>query len=448
MRLLIQEADRPPREIEAIDGLTIGRGPTNMCALADDAASSAHARIVSDGGRLAIEDVGSSNGTWIEGGPRLERGVPRPLEVTLRLLIGRTSIEVLGPARAPAAAPSGDPTISPDVPLPAWRRVRAAPDATLPPQSDEVPTLPGAPVGRSGWPDPATVQPEPPRVVPMPAPSTAAPKAKPPAKRAAGSPSAPEPVPAPQRAAGRGPTPAPAGASSSDPLTVGGTLVPGGGDMDEAAIQVRLTALKPRLVFVSHKVGRAKSIREPKTEIGRREGGPVGIGLEDEGVSSRHAKISFDGYALYVEDLGSSNGTWVGETKVAPRSGPKEVRCDERIRVGTVDVLVLLDSLTGAEQATSELYTDALANLQRDPAVSQEKVREATRQLRARKHPGEYLVVENAISVAQWCDAVDAARLRRKLNDQGGGGSKTVYWVLAIVLLAAVGGYFGLKLLR
>lgn len=423
MRLLIQEADQPPREIEAVVGLTIGRGPTNDCALVDDAASSSHARIVQHGGRLAIEDVGSSNGTWIEGGSRLARGVPQPLAAQLRLLIGRTSIEVLAPE----------------------------PNATVPPGQVDAPTLPGAPVGPAGDPDPATVQPQAPRVSQRPA-SPSAVTSKPDPSKAAPSKSAPWPTapPSPQQALARAPVPESetVGAGSGDLLTVGGTLVAEDGEMDEAAIQVRLNALKPRLVFVSHKVGRAKDLREPMAEIGRREGGPVAIGLEDEGVSSRHARITFDGHALYVEDLNSSNGTWVGETKLAARAGPREVRCDERIRIGTVDVLFVLDSIAGAGHDTTELYTNAMASLQRDPALSQEKVREAARLLKSGGHPGEYLVMENAISVVQWCDAVEAARLRRRLNEQGGGGgSKAIYWLLAIVLIAAAA-FAAMKLLR
>jgi len=47
--------------------LTIGRGLENNVVLLDDAVSSKHARIVCEGGEYLLEDLGSSNGTFING---------------------------------------------------------------------------------------------------------------------------------------------------------------------------------------------------------------------------------------------------------------------------------------------------------------------------------------------------------------------------------------------
>lgn len=49
------------------DGLTLGRGPENAVALRDSRASRRHATVVADGAGWAVEDAGSSNGTFVDG---------------------------------------------------------------------------------------------------------------------------------------------------------------------------------------------------------------------------------------------------------------------------------------------------------------------------------------------------------------------------------------------
>ncbi len=60
------------------DGLTIGRAEDSVLRLRDGRASRRHARIVADGSGWSIEDVGSSNGTFVDGAQvrrsRLDRG--------------------------------------------------------------------------------------------------------------------------------------------------------------------------------------------------------------------------------------------------------------------------------------------------------------------------------------------------------------------------------------
>ena len=46
---------------------TIGRDPANAIFLTDMTVSRAHAKIVRDGSNVVIEDLGSLNGTWVDG---------------------------------------------------------------------------------------------------------------------------------------------------------------------------------------------------------------------------------------------------------------------------------------------------------------------------------------------------------------------------------------------
>ncbi len=54
---------------------TIGRSPGNTLVLADRGISAQHARLVQRRGRWWVEDLGSTNGTWVNG-QRVVRPVP------------------------------------------------------------------------------------------------------------------------------------------------------------------------------------------------------------------------------------------------------------------------------------------------------------------------------------------------------------------------------------
>ena len=69
---------------EVSGGATLGRGDVEI-QLEDPFASSRHARLVRQGGVLVLEDLGSTNGTYLN--DELLRG-PRPLHVGDRIRIG------------------------------------------------------------------------------------------------------------------------------------------------------------------------------------------------------------------------------------------------------------------------------------------------------------------------------------------------------------------------
>jgi pSer/pThr/pTyr-binding forkhead associated (FHA) protein len=64
-------------------------------------------------------------------------------------------------------------------------------------------------------------------------------------------------------------------------------------------------------------------------EIGRDES--TNLALDDDQASRRHARVSAQGDLAVVEDLGSTNGTYVNGQ---PIEGPRVVRPGDRIRVG------------------------------------------------------------------------------------------------------------------
>lgn len=71
--------------------VTIGRAADNTLVVDDDYASSHHARLYQTEGRWIVEDVGSTNGTWIE---RNRITGPTLLEPGAPLRVGRTIFEL------------------------------------------------------------------------------------------------------------------------------------------------------------------------------------------------------------------------------------------------------------------------------------------------------------------------------------------------------------------
>ncbi len=59
--------------------------------------------------------------------------------------------------------------------------------------------------------------------------------------------------------------------------------------------------------------------------------GEVEIPLEDPFASSRHARITRQGHVVVIEDLGSTNGTYLNEELL---TGPQPLHNGDRIRIG------------------------------------------------------------------------------------------------------------------
>jgi pSer/pThr/pTyr-binding forkhead associated (FHA) protein len=76
-----------------------------------------------------------------------------------------------------------------------------------------------------------------------------------------------------------------------------------------------------------HQAGSRYDVSDGAT-LGR---GDVEIVLEDPFASSRHARIERTGGAVVLEDLGSTNGTYLNEELL---SGPQPLHPGDRVRIG------------------------------------------------------------------------------------------------------------------
>jgi len=71
--------------------ILIGRAPSCTLVLDDDYSSSRHARIYPEAGQWYVEDLGSTNGTFLDG-TKVESSMPIPLGAPVR--IGQSVIEL------------------------------------------------------------------------------------------------------------------------------------------------------------------------------------------------------------------------------------------------------------------------------------------------------------------------------------------------------------------
>jgi hypothetical protein len=71
--------------------ITIGRAEDSTLVITDDYASARHARLVPRAGQWFVEDLGSTNGTYLD---RAKVNGPTPVPIGVPIRIGRTSIEL------------------------------------------------------------------------------------------------------------------------------------------------------------------------------------------------------------------------------------------------------------------------------------------------------------------------------------------------------------------
>jgi FHA domain len=129
------------------------------------------------------------------------------------------------------------------------------------------------------------------------------------------------------------PSPVIAGPAAPDPDATGLHRA------DEAVVLGAGMDGEPRLVVdraAGHPDGIAYSLQHGAT-LGR---GDVEIRLEDPFASTRHARIERQGSVLVLEDLGSTNGTYLNEE---PLDGPQPLHHGDRIRIGDSQLTYLAD---------------------------------------------------------------------------------------------------------
>jgi pSer/pThr/pTyr-binding forkhead associated (FHA) protein len=71
--------------------VTMGRSQDSTIVLDDDYVSSRHARIFPQDGQWYVEDMGSTNGTYLD---RTKVTSPTPVKIGVPIRVGKTSVEL------------------------------------------------------------------------------------------------------------------------------------------------------------------------------------------------------------------------------------------------------------------------------------------------------------------------------------------------------------------
>ncbi len=130
-RLVVRIGGRVIQEASLRTELSIGRAEDNDLRLADPKASRHHARLHREGNAFILTDLGSANGTLLNG---VRLTVPRPVQHGDRIVIGDTELIFQEPGR------STEETIISAVPLTAPRPAEAwRPAQTVPPPVEPAP---------------------------------------------------------------------------------------------------------------------------------------------------------------------------------------------------------------------------------------------------------------------------------------------------------------------
>jgi hypothetical protein len=125
---------------------------------------------------------------------------------------------------------------------------------------------------------------------------------------------------------GEEPAPAAAGAAEGPPLEEQGSPADGGG---------RLPGRRPRLEVVAakgHEPGHAFAINGG-ARLGRASSSDVHI--EDSFASAMHARVYPSARGVFIEDLGSTNGTYVNGRQI---NRPLQLEVGDTVRIGDTEL--------------------------------------------------------------------------------------------------------------
>src|SRR3954464_6543503 len=123
----------------------------------------------------------------------------------------------------------------------------------------------------------------------------------------------------------------------------------------------------PRLIIANgSEAGSSFDLSGTEAVIGRQTGTEIKLGGTN--VSRRHARVFRNGERFCLEDLGSSNGTFLNGVKLqapAPLKARDEIRIGPyllRFRTGEAAPEFTMHAQTAANTANAELYREYAAN--------------------------------------------------------------------------------------
>ena len=109
---------------------------------------------------------------------------------------------------------------------------------------------------------------------------------------------------------------------------------PGGQELEQPAPppkKTRRTRGEPRILMITQgsQAGQSAELADGVILIGR--GAEAQLSLDDDYVSTRHARVVSGENGVYLEDLGSTNGSYVNGQRI---TAPTTVSLSDTIRIG------------------------------------------------------------------------------------------------------------------
>ena len=109
---------------------------------------------------------------------------------------------------------------------------------------------------------------------------------------------------------------------------------PGGQELEQPAPppkKTKRTRGEPRILAITEgsQAGQSAALADGVILIGR--GADAQLSLDDDYVSTRHARVVSGENGIYVEDLGSTNGSYVNNQRI---TAPTTVTLSDTIRIG------------------------------------------------------------------------------------------------------------------
>ncbi|MEW6744293.1 MAG: FHA domain-containing protein [Planctomycetota bacterium] len=400
LRLLIHEPNGGQREVPLVPGLTLGRHPGSGCVLTDAYASADHARVVRVGDKLCVEDLGSSNKTRIENGPVLLKGERYVLQPGVVIVIGRTRLEVIREVQeieepTPPAAIPGSRESSAPVEKAAAQHPR-----------EEI----GEHVSPGSTPH---QQPREPAEGRLPA----------------------------RDAVASNEDHRPSGMASSEPregaTAYTGTVPGAGASVGGLVYEARFRAAHPRLVIAHQGLGRIVNVISEQFTIGRRRNAEPDCVINHQGLSGLHARISARGLRFLIEDLGSTNGTCLGNEMIPPHAA-RELLPESYLRFGGVEAIFMVDTDADGREIDARLYDAALDLLVAESRLPSQDRASAVREAKAKKcRASELLLSHGRLSARDWAEAFQRAGLLLAMREETHMRRRRLYLIVTVILVVA-----------
>lgn len=166
--------------------------------------------------------------------------------------------------------------------------------------------------------------------------------------------------------------------------------------------------------------------------IGRAE--ECGLALNTSHLSRRHAKLFVEGDELYIEDLKSSNGTYVNGKKIAKVTRLVE---DDELRFDTLKFKVL-EGAHAQQKVSAVASSDDINKTVMRPVLPSQMTSSAAAKGRALKKHGSASAAQNSSRAVQQSSTVEPTTASRQLDTQTDEPASSKTWlVVGVVLIVA-----------